>query len=106
MICVVVEAVVAAEDLVVAEDLVAAEDLVVAVSDVEAVAVVEAVEAVAAASVLAVSALVWALAVLASVLFSRFGVSEKNSYFMKRKCPLHEHVPQEALSFWLIIMDK
>jgi len=88
-----VEALVAAEALVVVA-------LVVAVSDVALVvaAVVAAVAAVAA-SVLAVSVLVWALAVLASVLFRRFGISEKNSYFMKRKCPLHGHVPQEALLF-------
>jgi hypothetical protein len=55
------------------------------------------VAAVAAASVLAVSVSVLVVLASVSVLFSCFGVSEKNSYFLIRKCPLHGHVPQEAL---------
>ncbi|WHY77778.1 hypothetical protein QNH20_00880 [Neobacillus sp. WH10] len=79
---------------------------VVVVVVVSVVVVVEdsVVAVVAAVSVLAVSVLVSAVSALVLVvsvlvLFSCFGVSEKNSYFMNRKCPLHGHVPQEALLF-------
>nr|WP_066072467.1 hypothetical protein [Neobacillus soli] len=84
------------------EALVVAEASVVAGGLVAAVSVVAAVVAVAAALVLAASVSVSVLAVSVSVLFSCFGVSEKNNSFMIRKCPLHGHVPQEALLFDII----
>nr|WP_248737211.1 hypothetical protein [Neobacillus rhizosphaerae] len=88
---------------VVAEAFVA-EAFVAGAADFVAEDAVSVVAVVVAASVLAVSVSVLAvsvsvLAVSVLVLFSYFGVSEKNSYFMNRKCPLHGHVQQEALLF-------
>ena len=82
MVCVAAVCVAGAAEAFVAAAFVAGDFVVVVL-----VLAVLVVAVVAAASALAVSVSVLVLAVSVSVLFSCFGVSEKNSYIMKRSAP-------------------